>query len=90
MWTVPGGKLDTGDYVNYPKDTESYWYNVLERTSKPEVNGNELLDSLLRKFFFFLESRLNTREPFFNYHRGPAVILIIFKNFVQDFFVAAF
>lgn len=38
MWTVPGGKLDTGDYVNYPKDTENYWYNVLERTLKREVS----------------------------------------------------
>lgn len=36
-WTVPGGKLDTGDYINLPKDTEAYWYNVLEKTLKREV-----------------------------------------------------
>jgi 8-oxo-dGTP pyrophosphatase MutT (NUDIX family) len=36
-WTVPGGKLETGDYANLPKETESYWYNVLEKTLKREV-----------------------------------------------------
>ena len=37
MWTVPGGKLETDDYVTLPKDTKDYWYNVLERTLKREV-----------------------------------------------------
>lgn len=37
MWTVPGGKLETADYVALPKDTEHYWYNVLERTLAREV-----------------------------------------------------
>ncbi len=37
MWTVPGGKLETGDYVNLPKDTQDYWYNVLEQVLRREV-----------------------------------------------------
>jgi 8-oxo-dGTP diphosphatase len=37
MWTVPGGKLEAKDYLDLPKDTESYWYNVLERTLEREV-----------------------------------------------------
>lgn len=37
MWTVPGGRLETKDYTILPKDTEHYWYNVLERTLKREV-----------------------------------------------------
>ncbi len=37
MWTVPGGKFEVEDYINFPKDTESYWYNVLERTLRREV-----------------------------------------------------
>lgn len=37
MWTVPGGKLETDDYINLPKDTENYWYNVLERVLRREV-----------------------------------------------------
>jgi 8-oxo-dGTP pyrophosphatase MutT (NUDIX family) len=36
-WTVPGGKMETDDYLKLPKDTEFYWYNVLERTLKREV-----------------------------------------------------
>ena len=37
MWTVPGGKLETSDYIDLPKDTEFYWYNVLEKVLKREV-----------------------------------------------------
>ncbi|MFC1756367.1 NUDIX domain-containing protein [Patescibacteria group bacterium] len=37
VWTVPGGKLETDDYINLPKDTKQLWYNVLERTVKREV-----------------------------------------------------
>ncbi len=37
MWTVPGGKLEAKDYLALPKDTESYWYNVLERVLVREV-----------------------------------------------------
>ena len=37
MWTVPGGKVETSDYLKLPKDTEFYWYNVLEKTLKREV-----------------------------------------------------
>lgn len=37
LWTVPGGKLEASDYLQLPKDTEHYWYNVLERTLRREV-----------------------------------------------------
>lgn len=37
MWTVPGGKLETHDYLDLPKDTEYYWYNVLEKVLRREV-----------------------------------------------------
>jgi NADH pyrophosphatase NudC (nudix superfamily) len=37
MWTVPGGRLEVRDYSNLPKDTEHYWYNVLEKTLRREV-----------------------------------------------------
>jgi 8-oxo-dGTP pyrophosphatase MutT (NUDIX family) len=36
-WTVPGGKLETKDYIELPKDTEFYWYNVLEKVLRREV-----------------------------------------------------
>ena len=36
-WTVPGGRLEVSDYIGLPKETEFYWYNVLERVLKREV-----------------------------------------------------
>lgn len=36
-WTVPGGHLEVSDYTSYPKDTEYYWYNVLEKALAREV-----------------------------------------------------
>ena len=37
MWTVPGGKLETDDYIGLPKNTTDYWYNVLEKVLRREV-----------------------------------------------------
>lgn len=37
-WTVPGGHLETADFINQPKDTEQYWYNVLEKALAREVS----------------------------------------------------
>ncbi|HCR52497.1 TPA: hypothetical protein DIV48_02495 [Candidatus Kaiserbacteria bacterium] len=36
-WTVPGGKLETSDYMRFSKDTHDYWYNVLECVLHREV-----------------------------------------------------
>ena len=44
MWTVPGGKLETSDYKDLPKDTENYWYNVLEKVLRREVKEEVGLD----------------------------------------------
>lgn len=44
MWTVPGGKLEASDYLVLPKDTEHYWYNVLERTLRREVKEEVGID----------------------------------------------
>ena len=44
MWTVPGGKLETSDYLALSKDTKDYWYNVLERTLNREVQEEVGLD----------------------------------------------
>lgn len=43
-WTVPGGKLTTDDYVNLPKDTPDYWYNVLEYALRREVKEEASID----------------------------------------------
>jgi len=44
MWTVPGGKLETDDYINLPRDTTDYWYNVLEKVLRREVKEEVGLD----------------------------------------------
>lgn len=36
-WTVPGGKLETHDYIDMPKDSESCWYNIIEKVLRREV-----------------------------------------------------
>ncbi|HEY4523678.1 MAG TPA: NUDIX domain-containing protein [Candidatus Paceibacterota bacterium] len=38
LWTVPGGRLEPKDYLEFPKDTKDYWYNVLERTLRREMH----------------------------------------------------
>lgn len=43
-WTVPGGKMETNDYLRLPKDTEFYWYNVLEQTLRREVREEAGID----------------------------------------------
>src|SRR5258708_7823965 len=37
MWTVPGGRLLASDYTKELKETEHYWYNVLEKTLRREM-----------------------------------------------------
>jgi 8-oxo-dGTP diphosphatase len=37
VWTLPGGKLETSDYLNRPKDTSDAWYNVFETILRREV-----------------------------------------------------
>ena len=37
LWTVPGGHLDAEDSTAFPKQTEIYWYNCLERALRREV-----------------------------------------------------
>ena len=36
-WTVPGGHFETDDFINLEKNTEFYWYNVLEQVLRREV-----------------------------------------------------
>ncbi len=37
MWVVPGGRLETSDYVNQPKDSSNYWFNILEGVLRREI-----------------------------------------------------
>jgi 8-oxo-dGTP diphosphatase len=36
-WTVPGGRLEISDFADSPKESKDYWYNVLEKALRREV-----------------------------------------------------
>lgn len=36
-WTVPGGKLETDDYINLPKTTHDHWYFSIDRALRREI-----------------------------------------------------
>lgn len=36
-WTVPGGGLETDDYINTKKTTKDHWYFAIENSLKREV-----------------------------------------------------
>ncbi len=44
LWTVPGGKLETTDYMTREKDTLNHWYNVFETVGKREVKEETGID----------------------------------------------
>ncbi|NQV00665.1 MAG: NUDIX domain-containing protein [Parcubacteria group bacterium] len=37
QWTVPGGGLETDDYINTVKTTRNHWYFAIEHSLKREV-----------------------------------------------------
>jgi len=37
QWTVPGGGLETDDYINTPKTTNDHWYFGIERSLRREI-----------------------------------------------------
>jgi 8-oxo-dGTP pyrophosphatase MutT (NUDIX family) len=36
-WTVPGGGLETDDYINTPKTTNDHWYFAIENSLRREI-----------------------------------------------------
>lgn len=36
-WTVPGGGLETDDYINTPKTTKDHWYFAIENSLRREI-----------------------------------------------------
>lgn len=36
-WTVPGGGLETDDYVNLPPSGAGQWYNAIEKSLRREI-----------------------------------------------------
>ena len=36
-WCVPGGKIETSDFIDTPKDTQDHWFDIFEKTLMKEV-----------------------------------------------------
>ncbi|MBI2042103.1 MAG: NUDIX domain-containing protein [Candidatus Nealsonbacteria bacterium] len=36
-WTVPGGGLETDDYINLPASGAGQWYNAIEKSLRREI-----------------------------------------------------
>ncbi len=36
-WSVPGGGLETDDYINTPKTTKDHWYFAIEKSLRREI-----------------------------------------------------
>jgi len=36
-WCVPGGKIETKDFIDTPKDTSDHWFDIFEKTLMREV-----------------------------------------------------
>lgn len=43
-WTVPGGGLETDDYIDSPKTTHDHWYFAIEKSLKREVKEESNLE----------------------------------------------
>ncbi|MFA5052439.1 MAG: NUDIX domain-containing protein [Parcubacteria group bacterium] len=74
-WTVPGGKMETNDYLALPKDTEFYWYNVLERTLAREVKEEVGLEV---KNVEYLTSLATVHED-----GAPSLVISCFADYIS-------
>lgn len=43
-WTVPGGGLEVGDYVNTKKTTNDHWYFAIEKSLRREIKEESDLE----------------------------------------------
>ena len=43
-WTVPGGGLETDDYINFPKDEAGQWYKAIEKSLRREIKEETNLE----------------------------------------------
>lgn len=72
-WTVPGGGLETDDYINLPKITADHWYFAIEKSLRREIKEEVNLEVERLKYLldiaFILPSGI------------PAIILSYYCNY---------
>ncbi|VVB78666.1 Nucleoside triphosphatase NudI [uncultured archaeon] len=72
-WTVPGGNLETRDYLDRKKDTSVHWYNVLE-----EVLRREIFEEVGLKI---QDIGYITSMTFIKPDNSPMLIISLFANY---------
>ena len=74
-WTVPGGKLETEDYINRNYDTEKgkQWYNILEDLIKREVREEVNLEISSLGYV--------TSLVFIRHDNIPTLVISLFANY---------
>lgn len=75
QWTVPGGKLEKADYINTKKDTNSHWYNVLEKALRREVKEETSLE--------IKDIEYLTSLTFIRPDNVPTLILSFYANYIS-------
>lgn len=43
-WCVPGGKIEKSDFIHLPKEKDTYWMDIFERTLIKEIKEETNLD----------------------------------------------
>lgn len=74
-WTVPGGGLETDDYINTPKTTADIWYYAVENALRREVREEAGLE--IGKVDFLLDM------AFIRPDGVPVVILSYYAPYIS-------
>ena len=62
-WTVPGGGLETDDYINTPKTTKDSWYLAIEKSLRREIKEESNLEVGKVKYLLDIASIIPGHAP---------------------------
>jgi len=62
-WTVPGGGLETDDYINTPKTTKDSWYLAIEKSLRREIKEESNLEVGKIKYLLDIASIIPGQAP---------------------------
>ena len=73
-WTVPGGGLETDDYINSPANSDGLWYFAVENALKREVMEEVNLE--IEKVKYLLDITFIRPDGF------PAIVLSFYGKYI--------
>lgn len=72
-WSVPGGGLETDDYINLPKTTSEHWYFAIEKSLRREIREEVNLEVGVLKYLLDM--------TFIARNNAPIVILSYYGDY---------